>query len=118
MAIVLVAELAVQVLHAGHRDIGVRARGGIAVMLAKTNGEAAPRHLHKERGVGTEARVPVELEAEKIEIELTRLLERKNTEKSEWHTQIGLSCDPPFSRGNPAFVAPGGEPRYVLLYRA
>ena len=50
-----------------------RAGRGIAVVLAQVQHEIAPRHLQVQRRRGVEAMLPVQREAEKIEVELARL---------------------------------------------
>ena len=67
VAIVLVGQLAMQCLHAGHIDIDAGAGRAVAVVLAEMEGERAARNLHEDRRIRRKTVLPVDREAEKAE---------------------------------------------------
>ena len=74
------ADLRMIVPHPAHADIGRRSGTGIAVMLAQMQHHRPPRHLHVKRHIRLEPVLPVERESEEVEVEFTRLLDRKDAE--------------------------------------
>lgn len=52
----------------------------VAMVLAEVQAHSAARHLHVERRMGLETVLPVDREAEEINVELARLLNREDAE--------------------------------------
>ncbi len=74
VVVVVLMELLVERLDVGDRDQRGAARAGVAVVLAEVQSGRAPGHLGVERGVvGVAAVLPVEGEAEVVDVELDGL---------------------------------------------
>jgi hypothetical protein len=59
-------------------------------MLAQVKRQTVTRDLHVDRKVRLETMLPIDLEAEKIEIELASLVDRENAE--DGHNAAELDC--------------------------
>jgi hypothetical protein len=76
VAILFGADLAVEFFDAAHHHAQPRARRAVAMVLAEVQDQVAARHLAVKRSVVVEAMIPVDLEAEKAQIELVGLGDR------------------------------------------
>ena len=74
------------------------AGAAVAVMLAQVQDEAPARDLAIERGARVKAMVPVDLEAEEIQIELVRLGDVENPEDRDDLVENDLHRLPPFTQ--------------------
>src|SRR6202030_93553 len=100
MPIFLVVQFAVQVPHAIGDDIGVGARRTVAVMFAEMNDERAAQNLHVDRQVGLKLTLPIDLAAQKIDIEFAGFFQGENAEnrngalKFDCHAILPLTLAP------------------------
>ena len=72
-----------------HPDEHRGAGGGIAVVLAQMHAKAAARHLGIERKIVPEAVFPVDPEAQEIDIEVHRLLDREDAQDGDRVPEVG-----------------------------
>ena len=95
VAIFLVVQLAMQGLNAGHIDINDRARRAVSVVLAQIDGKSCSGNLHEHRRIRLEAVLSFDLEAEKVEVEFARLLQRENPENRDGALKLDRHRGPP-----------------------
>src|SRR4029077_6744976 len=106
-----------QVFDAVHIHIGERTGRAVTVMLAEVKSEPGARNLHIDREVRRETMLLIDLEVENIEVEFSRLIQRKDSEDGDNAAELNCHGEPfpPTSLVNPcrtAFVAPHCMARY------
>jgi hypothetical protein len=117
VSVILGIQFTMQVFDAVHIHIGERTGRAVTVMLAEVKSEPGARYLHIDREIGRETMLPIDLETEKIEVEFSRLIQRKDAENGDNATELNCHNEPfpPTSLVNPcctAFVAPHCMARY------
>src|SRR5262249_18055181 len=88
------------------------------MMFAQMNHQPVARDLHVDRSTRLEAMLPINLEAEKIQVKLTRLVGREDAK--DRNGALELHCHPlalaggvvSFQPCRSGFVAPRGQSRY------
>src|SRR4051812_40111593 len=95
--VVLRRKLPVELLDARHPDEDGRAGAAVAVMLRQVQHQAVPGHLHVSRGVLLEVVVPIDGEAEVIDVELLRLPHAEDAQDRDRPLERYRHCGPPSS---------------------
>src|SRR5581483_3214077 len=83
-------QVVMQFRDAGRVDTGGRGRRGVAEMLAEMERRLTARNLHIDRVTGLETGLPIDLEAQKIQMEFLGLVACKNPKYG--HGPLKLNC--------------------------
>src|SRR6266404_821398 len=111
VAIFLVIQFPMQLSDTGHIDICDGAGRAIAVVLAEIDRQVVSLNLYEDRCSRFETMLPIDLEAQKIEVKFARLFQRKNPENWDGALELYRHCFPPPYRSDSEASTPTQAPR-------